>query len=375
MSFFCNKCKKKYQSYQSLWNHNKKFHIIDNKQYISSTKLIETNLLACEYCNKNFVNKYSLNTHKLSKCYIKKYNEENNIQNNKQIDNNLNLNNNEENNEENNKQIDNNLNLNNSENTNEIKLKLILAEIESDKVKIESEKVKLQIIEKEKETLELKIKFEKLMQNKLKMHPKTFKSLNNKLINNSINSNNTINNITNNFQIIALGKENLLETLTLNEKKEIMKSRFSCLEKIVDIVHCSNYNQFKSIVITNLKDDFAYKYDDKKGYFICFNKNELISELVDERLENIKEIYEELSETNKIDLNTKKLIQDFLNKIEDNEKHTDDIDGITYTNFKSYKQQKVKILIYNNADKISCDLAVILDTNDNENENNNILNI
>jgi hypothetical protein len=118
------------------------------------------------------------------------------------------------------------------------------------------------------------------------MHPKTFKSLNNKLINNSINSNNTINNITNNnhFQIIALGKENLLEILTLNEKKEIMKSRFGCLEKIVDIVHCSNYNQFKNIVITNLKDDFAYKYDDKKKYFVCFNKNELINELVDERL-------------------------------------------------------------------------------------------
>ena len=201
------------------------------------------------------------------------------------------------------------------------------------------------------------------------MHPKTFKSLNNKLINNSINSNNTINNITNNnhFQIIALGKENLLEILTLNEKKEIMKSRFGCLEKIVDIVHCSNYNQFKNIVITNLKDDFAYKYDDKKKFFVCFNKNELINELVDERLENIKEIYDELSTTNKLDSNTKKLIQDFLNQMEDDKKHTDDADGSTYLNFKSYKQQKVKILIYNNVDKISCDLAVILDNTVNEN--------
>ena len=34
---------------------------------------------------------------------------------------------------------------------------------------------------------------------KCKMHPKTFKSLNNKLINNSMN-NNTITNITNNFK-------------------------------------------------------------------------------------------------------------------------------------------------------------------------------
>ena len=188
-------------------------------------------------------------------------------------------------------------------------------------------------------------------------------------INNSINnSHNTINNITNNnFQIIALGKENLLEILTLNEKREIMKSRFNCLEKIVDIVHCSNYNQFKNIVITNLKDDFAYKYDDDKKYFVCFNKSELISDLVDERLDNIKEIYDELSTTNKLDTNTKKLIQDFLNKIEDeNNKHIDEYDKITYPNFKSYKEQKVKILIYNNVDRISRDLAVILDNTSNE---------
>lgn len=83
--------------------------------------------------------------------------------------------------------------------------------------------------------------------------------------------------------------------------------------------------------------------------------------------ENIKEIYDELSTTNKLDSNTKKLIQDFLNQMEDDKKHTDDVDGSTYSNFKSYKQQKVKILIYNNVDKISCDLAVILDNTVNEN--------
>ena len=27
MSYNCNECKKKYSSYNSLWNHNKKFHI------------------------------------------------------------------------------------------------------------------------------------------------------------------------------------------------------------------------------------------------------------------------------------------------------------------------------------------------------------
>jgi hypothetical protein len=128
-----------------------------------------------------------------------------------------------------------------------------------------------------------------------------------------------------------------------------------------------NLQGCKNIVITNLKDDFAYKYDDDKKYFVCLNKNEIISDLVDERLDNIKEIYDELSTTNKIDTNTKKLIQDFLNKIEDEDnKHIDNYDKITYPNYKSYKQQKVKILIYNNIDKISRDLAVILDNTSNE---------
>ena len=49
---------------------------------------------------------------------------------------------------------------------------------------------------------------------------------------------------TNNFKIYTIGKENLIDILTLNEKADIMKSRFSCLERIVEIAHCSKYDQF-----------------------------------------------------------------------------------------------------------------------------------
>jgi hypothetical protein len=44
--------------------------------------------------------------------------------------------------------------------------------------------------------------------------------------------------------------------------------------------------------------------------------------LVEERLDNIKEIYDELSTTNKLDISTKKLIQDFINKMADEDKNT-----------------------------------------------------
>ena len=104
--------------------------------------------------------------------------------------------------------------------------------------------------------------------------------------------------------------------------------------------------------------------------------------------ENIREIYEELSETKKLDTRTKKLdtrtkklIQDFLEKMNDKTRYIED-NGISYKNFRAYKEHKVKILIYNNSDKISKDLAIILEeplnineNNINENNENNIIDV
>ena len=339
MNFFCDKCKKKFSSYQSLWFHNKK-HL--NNQTTLNNDNSDNNDIQCDYCNKLLVNKYSLKRH-LLKCSLKLYND----QQNKSV-------------------IINEEPEQQSTNTN-IQLKIQLIEAEHNKIKEEKEKIEAEQnkIEAENRNLELKLKFEKLLMSKCKMHPKTFKSLNNKLINNSINnSNNTINNntINNNFKIYTIGKENLIDILTLNEKADIMRSRYSCLERIVEIAHCSKYDQFKNIIITNLKDNHAYKYDDTKGYFVCIKKNEVISDLVCERLGDIEEIYEELSTTNKLDSNTKRLIKEFLDKIKEEDTYKDNIDGTTYPSFKSYNEHKVKILIYNNSDKINQDLTIIFDS-------------
>jgi len=333
MSYNCDNCKKKYTSYQSYWNHNKKFH----------TNIINNNInnnINCDHCNKGFLNKYTLKNH-LKICHIKKYNDSVNIIPN--INNDIILE----------TPIQNVLN-----DCEKLKLQLQLTEAEQNKIKEEKDK----IIEENK-NLKLKLQLEKLLITKCKMHHNTFKSLNNKLIYNSMNnSNNTINNITNNFKIYAIGKENLVDILTLSEKSDILRSKYNCLERIVEIAHCSKYDQFKNIIITNLKDNHAFKYDDTKGYFICINKNEIISDLVCERLGDIKEIYEELSTTNKLDINTKRLIKEFLEKINIEDKYIDNTNDITYSNFKSYNEQKVKILIYNNSDKINRDLTIIFDT-------------
>ena len=90
-----------------------------------------------------------------------------------------------------------------------------------------------------------------------------------------------------------------------------MKSCFGCLEEIIKIVHCANYKQFKNIIITNLKDNIAYKYDNKLKYFITIDKNEVINELIDNRVCDIGKIYTELMENNKLDETTARLIHRF----------------------------------------------------------------
>ena len=350
MNNFCEICKKKYKSYQSLWNHKRKFHIKDNDKQNDQYKenLIITNdpniVYNCNYCKKQFINKYTLKIHTNTNCYIKKFNDYNsNCEHNNDV-NNINRNDDCDHNEHN-EDCD-----QNEHNEHNDKLKLKLADIEFEKLKLEQ-------IKEEKEILKLKLK---LNNKTIIVNNNTIKNINNLL---------NINNI-NNFQIIALGKENILDEISLIDKKEIIKSQFSCVEHLVKVLQCGQINQYKNIIITNLKDDYAYKYDETNKKFICVDKDEIMSELIDERLGNIKEIYEELNETNKIDTKTKKLIQDFLIKMNDENKYIEESSGKIYKNFRAYKEHKVKILIYNNLDKITKDLAIILEDPIELNESN-----
>ena len=103
MEYKCNKCNKNYSSYQSLWIHNKKFHIDDDNHCHQNVILTSTKcqpnvnqastkcqpIIKCEICSKEFNTRQSKSKHK-KKC------KENNqiINTNKQIINTNNINNN-----------------------------------------------------------------------------------------------------------------------------------------------------------------------------------------------------------------------------------------------------------------------------------------
>ena len=74
---------------------------------------------------------------------------------------------------------------------------------------------------------------------------------------------------------------------------------------------------------------------------------------------NIEEIYDELYNGTKIDTRTKDIIKRFLDKCESDDPYIDEHD-VKYPNFKTYKKDSIKILLYNHQDKITKDISQLI---------------
>ncbi len=81
MTFICNVCNKEYKSYQSLWNHNHKYHndkihVLTSNDFDTTSndfkRLPNENQNICKYCNNTFTRKNNLNYHIKNICKEKK---------------------------------------------------------------------------------------------------------------------------------------------------------------------------------------------------------------------------------------------------------------------------------------------------------------
>ena len=86
MEYYCNICNKKYVSYKSLWNHNRKFHKVDGNKKETKTNtfgnkketktniplVINESITKCKYCDKNFTTRQSTYRHMKHYCKEKK---------------------------------------------------------------------------------------------------------------------------------------------------------------------------------------------------------------------------------------------------------------------------------------------------------------
>lgn len=327
MKYRCEHCNKEYSSYQSLWNHTKKFHLqkpLDDTikslivtSNVTNMSLNVTNIsqnkksLTCRFCNKIFKHRQNKSLHeKTCKSNDNKIKEL--IENNKN--------------------------------------KEYLLKIKKQEAKIMQYKYLIQ-----KNNI-----VDTPSVNKLNKMMTVRKNL---IKNSTVNSNNNIqNNIVNiNFQIVGFGKEDICGLLTSQEKKQIINAKYGCLEKLVEITHCGKYNQFKNILVTNMKDNYMYKYDDKTEQFVLTSKKEAMDTLIDNRIVDLENIYDDVIETNNINNRTKEIIEDVIEKINNTDlPYKNENLNKTFNNYKEYKTDEIKILLFNNRNKNIEDITMLL---------------
>ena len=283
---YCEICNKEYASYGSLYHHNHKFHANKMDKKSKNTKLKNTKPknvitytepIVCNFCDKEFSRVGNKNKHiKTCKKAI------------------------------------------------------------HDKINIS------------KETYENISKMFMLMIDNQKEHkaiPTTMSESiginNNGNINNTNNTNNTQNtqNIQNNFNIniVPLGNENLSEVLSAKEQLKILKQKYESLEYLIKYIHFNNkYPQFQNIAISNLKDNIAYKYDSNNQDFIAVSKEELLNDLIENRMNDIYDF-----------VNNNDVPEPLGHKVE---KLANNMES---ENYLTTKKQKLKMLIYNGTNEVN----------------------
>ena len=201
--YICEICNTTYCSIQSLSNHKRNYHNIeqDDKRY----KNKNDNLYHCRYCENKYRH-YSSRAKHEGKC----------------------------------KPI---------ENTDIIGQNIQIKD-ENAKIKEENEKIKAERDNYKDKVIKLQ---DKLIRS-TRLTSKTFKSVNKFLMErsymNQSNNVNSLNTVNNNIQISNIGYEDILNVLTQYQKEQILNARLKSLDKLVEITHCGEYNQFKNIIIT-----------------------------------------------------------------------------------------------------------------------------
>lgn len=171
------------------------------------------------------------------------------------------------------------------------------------------------------------------IQNTMQNSQNTTNNTLNNTLNNTNNTNNTIN-------IIELGKENLIDFFTPEQQKQILQKRYACLDFLVESVHFNQkYKQFQNVAITNINNPFAYKFVENEKKFVSVNKDSLLDDIMNYRMEDISEFYENNKDDENIDKKTIDIIKRFIDDMDEDEKRKEKIKGL-------------KLILYNNRNHV-----------------------
>jgi hypothetical protein len=216
----------------------------------------------------------------------------------------------------------------------------LLQKEQNEELKRENEELKLmlkkqeknnteKIAKQEEEMKELRQQLLELINKNGKIHYKTLQKINKQ---NNIGTQN----IQNNINIIGFSNENIDKLFTSEEKLNIMKKRYMCLDYLIKYVHFNEkYPQLNNIKITNLRDNIAHKYNDEKKKFIATTKDELISDLISERMHDIEDFTFDEDAYERLDERNKAIIADLYDQFMDDDE------------FVNKRKDKYKLMLYN----------------------------
>jgi len=125
--------------------------------------------------------------------------------------------------------------------------------------------------------------------------------------------NNTTNNNTTNIIKVSFGEEDISILSDKDKKSIMNSGFSSMIKLIETIHLNKNYKQFQNVQISNLKDKYAKYYDEKINNFITVSKTELIDEIICYRTLNLKEIHDEYNKNTIKHNNVLKLINKLEN--------------------------------------------------------------
>lgn len=333
-NYICIHCDKQYAMYSSFWSHNKRVHGAINA--VQSTEYYPQNeeKTNCTVCNKIFKHKSSMYRHYKLCASAKKVKDDLERDHAKMLE--------------------------------EHRIRQQTLKIEKDKILHEQKLVAMQIkMQKTKNIARAKTITVRQLNQMLRQLNEKIAAVNqvrNQTMNQSMNHdsfNNTHSNNCYNIQILELGSERVLRSLSMEDKQKIIDKRMCSLEKIVELVHCGVQNMFKNILITNLRDRFCYIYNKDQGQFVTATKEDVLEDLVSSRIMDLEAIYDEFATASRIDDKTKQLIQTFLEKLEETDVRFTD-DAAVYSSYRDFKKHRIKILLYDNHDRISKDIALLI---------------
>lgn len=319
MPFTCQICDKDYKSYQSLYNHKRKYHAEIHKKNIEDKK---NEPLECKYCMKVFTRKDNMKRH-MKKCdfnYNQNGNNDENIDTNEKPHVELN-------------------------NLYDLKSYLLegLSDDNEDDLKIKN-RITEKITKMESDNVQIHGNDNNLMN-----HSQNPNYSNNKITTNTNTNSNNVNSNSNNgninINLVTLGNENLSEILPKSEQIMLLKRKCQYLEELIQHVHLNDkYPQFQNVYVKDPNRNDIHVYDDETGDFIIKDRDEEISDLIVNRVNDVRDFFEENQD--QLNNSTKQYVENYMNKIE----HHCDLDE--ETEYIKKKRNNVKRLLYNGRHKV-----------------------